>query len=100
MSKLDLRSQVIDALRILAWNQYSQENPNQYSTILEWYQEFKQIWDVHEFHSMTLTEIMNELPGYSIETLIKFRIDYYKKKANFIKFKEQKMNLEKIYLNS
>jgi hypothetical protein len=99
MSKLDLRSQVLDAIRIILWKSWSKENKNNHDTILKWYEDFeKEVWSIHEFHSMTLQDIMKSIPDYTVEELLKFRLNYYQKKAEYDKVKKVKINLEKIYL--
>ncbi|MFM6603865.1 MAG: hypothetical protein ACKPKQ_22955 [Dolichospermum sp.] len=75
------KSMVIDAFRILAWEQFKAEYKVRK---LEGYQAFYEIWITHEIHSMTypqLQELYTSL-DYSLGDLAKIRNDYYSKRRS------------------
>ncbi|MDB9315620.1 hypothetical protein PN462_21080 [Spirulina sp. CS-785/01] len=77
------RSVILDAFRILAWQQYKQDTG---VSGLEGYETFSQEWNAHEVHDKTFTELkdMASELGYSLADLKKIRTDYYQSKNNGI----------------
>ncbi|MDB9466585.1 hypothetical protein [Dolichospermum circinale] len=84
VSKNDkFRSIIIDAFRILSWEQFRSEYK---VTGLDGYAKFYELWSVHEIHSMSFRELQSLYSSldYSMSDLAKIRNDYYAKrrKAN------------------
>ncbi|MDB9520973.1 hypothetical protein PN480_03255 [Dolichospermum circinale CS-1225] len=77
------KSIIIDAFRILSWEQFRSEYK---VTGLDGYAEFYELWSVHEIHSMSFKELQNLYSSleYTMSDLVKIRNDYYAKrrKAN------------------
>ncbi|MDB9315621.1 hypothetical protein PN462_21085 [Spirulina sp. CS-785/01] len=72
------RSVILDAFRILAWQQYKQENE---VSGLEGYELFESEWKQHEVHGSDLTQLTQLATqlGYSLQNLKQIRQDYYAK---------------------
>ncbi|MDB9490752.1 hypothetical protein PN478_09480 [Dolichospermum circinale CS-534/05] len=73
------RSIIIDAFRILSWEQFKSE----YNvTGLDGYAKFYELWCDHEIHSMSFKELQElyDSLGYSMSDLVKIRNDYYAKR--------------------
>jgi hypothetical protein len=70
------RSLIIDAFRIIGWQEFKSEYKVKG---LEGYQEFFEAWSVHEIHQMSLNElqVMYSGLGYNLSDLVKIRNDYY-----------------------
>lgn len=81
-----VRSRLIDAFRILAWQEYKMENKESALKGLELYQkEFQPEWDKHEIHKMSLTELNKFCKeyGYSEQDLISVRGEFYRNRNQF-----------------
>ena len=73
-------SQLIDGFRIIAWQEYKNENRDSEVKGLDLYEVFKQEWNNHEIHKMSLADLnkfMAEL-GYTQADLAAVRSDYYR----------------------
>jgi hypothetical protein len=70
------RSLIIDAFRVIGWQEFKSEYK---LSGLEGYQEFHEVWCIHEIHQMSLNElqVMYSGLGYSLSDLVKIRNDYY-----------------------
>ncbi|WP_155963720.1 hypothetical protein [Dolichospermum circinale] len=73
------RSIIIDAFRILSWEQFRSEYK---VTGLDGYAKFYELWCDHEIHSMSFKELQElyDSLGYSMSDLVKIRNDYYAKR--------------------
>lgn len=73
-------SQLIDGLRIIAWQEYKNENRDSEVKGLDLYELFKEEWVNHEIHKMSLAELnkfMAEL-RYTQADLAGVRSEYYR----------------------
>ena len=73
-------SQIRDALRILAWQEYKVQNN---IGGLQAYQTFADEWTQHEiqnFDMKKLTKLVAEL-GYTLEELLAIRSEYYQRRS-------------------
>ncbi|MDB9513919.1 hypothetical protein PN499_22215 [Kamptonema animale CS-326] len=70
-------SQLRDALRILAWQQYKSDNPEIKG--LEGYEVFEAEWKIHDIQAMNEQELLKLIKdlGYSLADILKVRTDYY-----------------------
>jgi hypothetical protein len=70
------RSLIIDAFRIIGWQEFKSEYKVKG---LEGYEEFFKIWSGHEIHKMGLNELQELYSdlGYNLSDLVKIRNDYY-----------------------
>lgn len=85
-----LKSQLIDHVRILAWQNYKSNNSTDL-TGLELYEVFNAEWKAHEIHKMTVSKIEKFIAdlGYTIDELVENSKDYYvAKKAYKVKLEE------------
>lgn len=93
MQKLSLRNEILDALRILAWDQFSKNQKNVNS---ELYKLFEEIWYNESLHEMTLAEIEDYI-AFPIKELLDFRLHYYQKMESYKQLKKIKINLENLF---
>jgi len=73
-------SQLINGFRIIAWQEYKIANRDSEVKGLDLYEVFKQEWNNHEIHKMSLADLnkfMAEL-GYTQADLAAVRSDYYR----------------------
>ena len=73
------RTLILDAFRVLAWQQYKQENE---VSGLEGYELFESEWKQHEVHQHDLTQLTQLATqlGYSLQNLTQIRQEYYEAK--------------------
>ena len=79
-----LASQIRDGLRILAWQEYKNDNKSELKG-LELYEVFKEEWEAHEIHKMNLNKLqkfISEL-GYSQSDIAQIRGDYYRSRNEY-----------------
>lgn len=74
-----LVSQIKDGLRILAWQEYKNQNESELKG-LELYEVFKEEWNAHEIHKMNLAKLNKfiESLGYTPSDIAQIRGDYYR----------------------
>lgn len=81
-----VRSRIIDTFRILAWQEYKNQNKESALKGLELYQqEFQPEWNEHEIHLMSLQELIKlqtEL-GYSETDLLSIRSEFYRNRNDY-----------------
>ncbi|MEG5043570.1 hypothetical protein [Microcoleus sp. B4-C1] len=87
VSKTDKkRSLLIDALRILAWEEYRATNKESLKN-LEYggYEVFEAEWKIHEIHQYTYPELVTFAKSleFAENELLNLRSIYYEKKGNF-----------------
>ncbi|MEW6499231.1 MAG: hypothetical protein AB1589_43125 [Cyanobacteriota bacterium] len=72
-------SQLKDAVRILAWQQYKIDNQVKG---LEAYEEFSEEWNAHEIHDMDMKQFKALIKSleYTIPELLQIRSEYYKQR--------------------
>ena len=74
------KSQLLDALRILAWTSYKSDNKESKLKGLELYKVFEEEWLEHEIHALELPELkkfIQEELGYSERELNQIRERHY-----------------------
>ncbi len=79
-----LASQIRDGLRILAWQEYKNDNESDLKG-LELYELFKEEWINDEIHKMNLNKLqkfISEL-GYSQSDIAQIRGDYYRSRNEY-----------------
>lgn len=74
------RSQLLDALRILAWQQYRIENK---VSGLEDYKSFSSEWDEEEIHNSSYKELQKLIKSleYTEMDLLQIRSEYYRRRG-------------------
>jgi predicted nucleotidyltransferase len=81
-------SQLIDALRILAWSEFKTKYKDQasnYKTVLDFYKEvFDPLWKKSALVSMNLDEVTKYIDslGYTVEDVLSMRSKHYQDKAD------------------
>ncbi len=77
-------SQIRDAIRILAWQEYKNANETELKG-LELYELFKEEWTKHEIQKMDLNKLQKFIAdlGYSQSDLVQIRGDYYRNKQQY-----------------
>ncbi|NQE38144.1 hypothetical protein [Microcoleus asticus] len=77
------RSVLIDAFRILAWEEYRATNKEEYKDLeFRGYEVFEVEWKAHEIHDMTYVEIVALAKSleFAENELLNLRSNYYAKK--------------------
>jgi hypothetical protein len=94
-------SQLIDALRILAWNEFKvkyKDAVQNYKSVLDFYKdEFGPRWKASSFVSMDLSETLAYIKslGYTPEDLMAMRSKNYQDKADSkLRFENKKPQIE------
>ena len=83
------RSQLIDGIRILAWQEYKVENKEMKSeqnlSGLDLYHLFVDEWNQHEIHKMNLVKVKKFISdlGYSESDLAQLRTEYYRNRNGY-----------------
>lgn len=74
-----LESQIKDGLRILAWQEYKNQNETELKG-LELYEIFKEEWNAHEIQKMNLVKLQKYIAdlGYSQSDIAQIRGNYYR----------------------
>jgi hypothetical protein len=83
-------SQLIDAIRLLAWEQFKLDSRNDSQlkdkdALALYAEDFYPLWQNHEIHKMTKKQIVDMISklGYSEAELFQKRNNYYEKKAAY-----------------
>ncbi|MEG4248730.1 hypothetical protein [Microcoleus sp. Pol10D4] len=77
------RSLLIDALRILAWEEFRAVNKEEYKNLeFRGYEVFEPEWKAHEIHDMTYLEVVALAKSleFAENELLNLRSNYYAKK--------------------
>lgn len=79
-----LASQIRDAIRILAWQEYKADNKSELKG-LDLYEVFKEEWESHKIHKMNLNQLQKFIAdfGYTQADLVHIRGEYYRNKQSF-----------------
>ncbi len=77
-------SQIRDAIRILAWQEYKNANETELKG-LDLYELFKEEWLAHEIQKMNINKLQKFITdlGYSETDLSGIRRDYYQNKSQY-----------------
>lgn len=72
-------SQLRDALRVLAWQQFKIEYQGETKGLKLYKEVFQPEWDQHEIHQMNLQQLMEMIKelGYSVSEVLNVRNKYY-----------------------
>jgi hypothetical protein len=86
-SKSDkLRSQLVDALRIISYKDFKLANKDSELQGLEFYELFAEEWNEHPIHDLNMKELKELIDGleYSEEELINLRTEYYEQRQRYL----------------
>lgn len=80
-----IRSELIDLVRIVAWQQYKVDNSNSDAKGLALYEQFKTEWELEDIHKMTTTKVQKFITdlGYSVEELRENAREYHEMQKAF-----------------
>jgi pyruvate dehydrogenase complex dehydrogenase (E1) component len=79
-----LKSQIIDAFRIIAWQEYKNSYEGELKG-LELYEKFKEEWLAHEIQKMTFAQIKKfmEKHEYTLSDISQIRTEYYQQRKEY-----------------